>query len=651
MRGTEGDAWIWSVRAGELLHTLDQHDSGPVFAEFSLDGRLVVTGGDLEDRSVRSWDAETGECVQVFEKLAGWRGWFNRVTKRVVLPEKDWYALYDAETGELLRHLERLGAALPHVAKNELQLAFNAMEFSPDGRYFVAGIDGTSVAAVFDGRTGALHCLIDGTEKEFFGRGQAFSADGRRLVLRGEESVSVWDPASGERLARWDVGIGTYVAADADGSRVMAGQLDGAYLVWDVGEPEPVHTLETDSATPWVVALSPDGTRAYTTGTDSTVRVWAPRTGRDRTTLTGNVGGVMRLAFSPDGSRVASADGIGLAHVWNRRTRERVEIRAHWVERESKKAANYVTDVEFSPDGRWLLTAGVNSRAWINDAATGEAIRTFDHDYILWSARFSPDGRRVLTASEDGTASLWDAGSGDLLARFGDPKPRSSNVLIGSTDARFSPDGTRVLTRLRDDFARVWHAETHALVRELGGHATNLQHASFSADGRLIVTSGFETSRIWDAATGELLRTVEGGTIAQRSPLSPDGRRLVVGWMSEAARIVDTVTGDVVLTLPRRGAVTYTEFSPDGKLLLVGSAGETALVDVDSCTVLMSLDLRTAPCFSPDSASVAGADAHVRVKRIRIYPTDPLAEAITRKPRELTDVERERYGIPANRDR
>ena len=57
------------------------------------------------------------------------------------------------------------------------------------------------------------------------------------------------------------------------------------------------------------------------------------------------------------------------------------------------------------------------------------------HDDRLLSAEFSPDGRFVLTASADGTARLWDPALETTVAVFVKP---------GLGGARFSPDGRLV---------------------------------------------------------------------------------------------------------------------------------------------------------------------------------------------------------------
>jgi WD40 repeat protein len=122
-----------------------------------------------------------------------------------------------------------------------------------------------------------------------------------------------------------------------------------------------------------------------------------------------------------------------------------------------------VTDAEFSPDGRWVVTAsGVSypplgydtqgeARVW--DAVTGEPVSpALRHEGTVYSAAFSPDGTRVLTAGGDGKVRIWAVKTGKLLL---------DRIRPGGTVrlARFSSDGSRIATA-GGGAARVWDAHT-----------------------------------------------------------------------------------------------------------------------------------------------------------------------------------------------
>jgi WD40 repeat protein len=110
--------------------------------------------------------------------------------------------------------------------------------------------------------------------------------------------------------------------------------------------------------------------------------------------------------------------------------------------------------------------------------------------------------------------------------------------------ASFSPDGRRVVT-VSDKTARVWDADTGQALTPPLRHENLVLQASFSADGRRVVTASLDsTPRVWDAATGLLMTPPlrHEGKVLQAS-FSPNGSRLLTASQDKTARIWD-VTGD-----------------------------------------------------------------------------------------------------------
>ena len=161
--------------------------------------------------------------------------------------------------------------------------------------------------------------------------------------------------------------------------------------------------------------------------------------------------------------------------------------------------------------------------------------------------------------------------------------------LKGHTDlvwsASFSADGRRVVTASADQTARVWDADTGKQLALLKGHTNFVISASFSADGRRVVTaSADQTARVWDAECGKQLALLKGHAADVRSAsFSADGRRVVTASADQTARVWDADTGKQMLTLPgHTGVVLISGFSPDGAVIrtagLVGIGGEDASV-------------------------------------------------------------------------
>ncbi len=138
-----------------------------------------------------------------------------------------------------------------------------------------------------------------------------------------------------------------------------------------------------------------------------------------------------------------------------------------------------VNEAHFSPDGRRVLTAGDDGRAYLWDSETGEAVTPpMTHAGPVLRAIFSRDGRRLATASQDRTARVWDAKTGQALT-----PPLAHNGPVRWID--FSPDGTQVATVSAGESARVWDVSTgKPLTGELN-HDGEVTQIVFSPDGAL----------------------------------------------------------------------------------------------------------------------------------------------------------------------
>jgi WD40 repeat protein len=152
---------------------------------------------------------------------------------------------------------------------------------------------------------------------------------------------------------------------------------------------------------------------------------------------------------------------------------------------------SFVNSAQFSPDGKWIVTASNDRTARVWDAQSGQPLTVpMRHDSDVNSAQFSPDGKRIVTASKDNTTRVWDAQTGTPLT-----VPMKHDGWVSS--AQFSPDGKRIVTASNDNTTRVWDAQSGTPLTVLMKSA--VKSAQFSPDGKRIVTASYDnTARVWD---------------------------------------------------------------------------------------------------------------------------------------------------------
>jgi WD40 repeat protein len=177
-------------------------------------------------------------------------------------------------------------------------------------------------------------------------RAAIFSPDGKLVLTAGDDgAIRIWDAAGGQSMAAMTLDAPVLcVAYSADGRKILAGGADGRATLFDAASRRPLARYLGHTAAINSVALAPDGRRALSGSSDRTVKLWdtlpaapVPAGGQQPPSV--------RTAEATDGPRVAK-EILTLAH-----------------------HDQAVTSVAFSPDGRSILTAGLDGTAvlWLSD--------------------------------------------------------------------------------------------------------------------------------------------------------------------------------------------------------------------------------------------------------------------------------------------
>ena len=428
---------LWDAATGRLISTLCGHTNSVSHCEFSPDCQLIATGS--RDQTIGLWNAATGQSLATFRGHRGAVRWvsFSADGKRLVSAAEDHTVrLWDVQTGESL-------AVLVGHAGDVCRATFTS-----DGRTIVSvSEDGT--ARCWDTPMVENTGILRGHKT--FVYGVAFHPDGEHVASASwDGTVRIWHATSGRQTAQLPHGDSTFVSSVAfhPSGTMLASRTRGGVYLWDVASGKLIYR--------WDV---PGGD-------------W-----RDT-----------RVAFNPRGDRLAAGCRGREIRIWDVDSHGEVAVlRGHEEE---------VRDVAFSPDGRWLASAG-NNKVRIWDARQGTQVRVLSgHTGEAYAVAFNTDGTLLASGATDGTARIWDSATWSEIATL----KHGINVY----GVAFSRDNTRLACAGADNSIRLWDVKSYQEVADLRGHSAYVHQVAFSPDGtRMVSASGDHTLRIWDTLSAQ----------------------------------------------------------------------------------------------------------------------------------------------------
>ncbi|MGE0285358.1 MAG: caspase family protein [Bradyrhizobium sp.] len=293
------------------------------------------------------------------------------------------------------------------------------------------------------------------------------------------------------------------VAISPDARLVASGNFGGTVKLWDVESGREIRTLIGHSAFTTAVVFSPDGNRVASASWDRTIKLWDVVTGQEIRTFSGHDGFITSLAISPDGQRLLSGANAD-ARLWDIATGRQLRV----FKSDNLPATPHA--VEFSPDGRKVATAGVDSKVKIWETDTGRLLGTLiGHTGLVDALAFSCDGRQIVSgAGGDNSIRIWEISSRREVRKIAGHLGRVYSIAL-------SPDCQRIVSASEDNTVRIWEFSTGREIQILTRDAGRPFSVAFSRDRRFIIAGSGDYSRvdIWDGRDGRQVKRLTGSAL------------------------------------------------------------------------------------------------------------------------------------------
>ena len=465
--GDDASIKVWDAALGELVATLSGHQREVEELALSPENNLLLSASS--DASLRLWDLHGNGTVErrdelqnaVFSCAASFDGtmmaagciegyclvWVPGQSQHAVVKSSDGIdSIAFLEDPPRVAVADRGGTIklfpLEHRPQGSLEIRnLRASQWvAHDRRIEALQVDRTNrllFSGSRDGTIAAWPTQLPGHVRTI-GRGWAATASGKGEILICDDEVRTFDLQSNVFTSvdlctesQW-----TDIASSRQSSRIIVGAKQ-AITVYDLNSKQVLYQLELHNDLRRV-AISVDGEIAAVAiyGKDTDV-VQVVDVAKSRELVSIPVFQCGALALSPDGDCLSVGDGD--------------DLRIYRIDSESESMRHFAHDgglfvLAYSPDGRYLATAGDDRELKLWDVETGELLRSVRaHAGEVRYLAFSNDGQTIATAGESGLPRIWDVETLQPLADL------SLDYIESDVNSMFFTRGDRQLVVATND--------------------------------------------------------------------------------------------------------------------------------------------------------------------------------------------------------
>ncbi|TAH24791.1 MAG: hypothetical protein EAZ07_08735 [Cytophagales bacterium] len=609
--GRDKSIILWQLSTGRQIRTFLGHTSTVNSLDFSPDGENLVSGAN--DNTVIVWHIKTGKVILKFNDH------IERVNSCVFSPEGNFIASGGYDDSVLVWNWQS-GNILRKIPCNpDKGLGYGvSLSFSPDGKYLSIGSD-NKTTEIWDWKTGEKFKSLRYKSEGWSGGScnQSLWKGQTLWMASNSEGIYQWNTNSWktEKVIAQKIEECYNISAESD---FLVACMEDEVKLWNIKNNQLLWSIKNDSLKLQSASLSPDGATIAIAGDQKLIQIVSTSTGKPLQTLKGilnedNNDGLNYdynsrwqfyianylfaktcFALSADDKYIAKGK-VGSEAIL-------IDLATGKIIRKFQGHTKVVLGLEFSLDGKWLLTASGDKTIKLWEVATGKLLQTFKgHSELVFEAKFSKDQKQVISSSWDASIKYWDISTGkntntitieNASAYSIEPTNNNAYVIsagldkriimlepdskkevrqfIGNTDVvqtlKLHPEGKFFLSAGWDGKARLWDINSGLQVYKITAHTDKVHSVAFDNTGEQIATgSADRTIKLWETATGKEIATLSGHTSGISClAFTSDKKTLISQSIDGIIKIWDLKTFKEKATYITIGTKDWIVATPDG---------------------------------------------------------------------------------------